>query len=168
MKHTVAKLAALFSICFFSLACGGTSPANDASATCSNGSPRYALNGTYTTVTASEISDGCNLGITATDLSVPRTLTITNDTLDFSTSGGASLANGINGCNSASLSFNGALSDSSCTYEVSRTAAVTVTGDHAVTVQMTENRSNFRTAAGGSPCQQTVACSIGYKLTMTP
>ena len=158
-------MAALTVSVALSSGCGGT----DGMTSCPGGATTYALDGTYTTNTASNLVDGCGEGLMPMNLEGARMIQHdeASGVVTISSAQGAVLAAGPVNCNKGKLTFGpSTLANVSCSWTSSRTVEFEATGDYRVTIQVTDDRSDTKQAMGGAPCMMPASCTTRFTLTL--
>lgn len=164
---TLKQLVTLALPVLFSASCGGENGGNQGA--CPAGVTVYRVaDGAYQSA-ASNVTETCNLGLTAAEISTPRT--VVNDTgtgtvTILSADGTVILGTGPVRCNSGSLTFSGTLNNgTNCEYKSERSSQLTANGDNDFTLSYTETRSNWM-PFNGMNCNMTAPCSIQFSLKM--
>ena len=161
-------------LCIFALVAGGcgvstVAQSPDAAAACPGGAQTFAIDGTYATIVASSLQDGCNEGLMPADLQGARVVKLdvaTGIVTISSAQGGSVLGAGPVKCNQGALSLGpSTLNNGQCEWTSTRTLDFKATGDYQVTVNFTDDRTNVKTVAGGQ-CNQPASCTLKFQLTM--
>lgn len=138
---------------------------------CPTGTTLYSIGGNYATVVASNIQDGCNEGLQASNLQAARTIVYdvqSGAATVTSTNSGTQLGTGSVRCNKGMLVYGPAtIENSSCRWTTDRTVDFVATGNYQVTLAVTDNRSSTQQVANGPQCGQPASCTTRFTLTMS-
>jgi len=175
MKKLSASLALLALPALFATACGGDLfdlPDSGTGACPSGVVPNQIKTGIYKATNVKVISETCNLGVTAADISGDRKITndangnITLQSADSATI----LGTGPVRCNKGTLSFGPTtLANSSCQYAASSLTDFTSTGANTFDAIITQDRANSMQVSMGPTCKQPIgqSCTVKYSMTLT-
>lgn len=177
IKNAFKVLATLALPVLLTASCGGVSDifGSDGGSTdvCPTGTTLYAVGSTYTNVVVSQITDGCQEGLTPTTAGLTASRNVTYDKTSgivtvTSSSSGTLLGSGPVKCNTGTLTYGPASVDNgSCTWTTTRSLDFRATGDYNLTVALTDDRTNTKQTAGGATCMQPSSCTTRFTLTMT-
>jgi len=168
LLSTLALAAAVSAGCGLGTDIFGTT---DMPMACPTGTVLYRVPvGTYQTLSAQVISDTCSSGLTSAMLMNPRQVqndTTTGNIIIQTADGTTELGRGPVRCNSGSLSNSAGqrASDGACDWATARTTAITVTADGAFTINLTDNRSDYKNVAN---CMKAAgfSCTVNWTATM--
>ena len=174
----LTKLFALAVPALFAAACGGdtlctatgTCMDGGTTDTCAPGTTLFRVqNGLYNTTSVSNIQDGCNLGLTMTNLGTQRNVVndLTAGTITLTSQDGSTiLGTGPVKCNAGTLTYGPVMLETGpCRYESTRSSNFVLSADNTFTLQYTETRSKF-TSVPGMSCTTVAPCNIAFSLSM--
>lgn len=175
-KRALQVLALAFAPLALASGCGGIDDilgSDGGTGACPAGTTLYPIGGNYTTVVASNIVENCNENLAANATNLQNARTIVYDVASglatvTSTNSGTQLGQGPVRCNKGTLTYGPAtLSTSSCQWTTNRTVDFIATGDHQVTLNVSDDRTGTAQVQGGPTCGQPSSCKVSFTLTMS-